>query len=90
VKTLLVFLVALLTRNQTLHKQEEQPFILANFYAKGVPNSAIQVFPSYFNILKRNFATARAAKFSSSTDKIGNNDRNWSVGKKKFSRIICL
>jgi hypothetical protein len=56
-----------------------QPFILGNFYANGVPKSAIHVFARYFMLLKCNFAPVRAAKFCSSTDKMGNNERKWSL-----------
>ena len=33
------------------------PFILSNFYANGVPNSAIRIFSRYFMMLKCNSAT---------------------------------
>ena len=56
-----------------------QHFILANFYAIGVPYSAIHVFSKYFVLLKRNFTPASPAKFDSSIDKMGSNDRKRSL-----------
>jgi hypothetical protein len=66
-------------QNSNSPYKQKQPFILGNFYANGVPNSALHVFSRYFKMLKDNFASARISKFCSFIDKMGNNDRKWSL-----------
>ncbi len=67
-----------------------QHFILGNFYANGVPNSAIHIFSRYFILLKCNFAPVRSAKFCFFTDKMGKNDRKWSQEGQKICVIKYL
>ena len=52
-----------------------QHLILAKFYAKGVPKSAIPAFSRYLILLESDFAPERTEVFCSSIDKMGNNDR---------------
>lgn len=61
---------------------------MGNFYANGVPNSAVYIFSRYFMLLKCNFASAGISKFCSFPDKMGNNVRIWSLEWQKVFRII--
>jgi hypothetical protein len=75
---------------EVVRNTPSQQFILGNFYANGVPNSAVHVFAKDFMLLKCNFTSAGLSRFSFSTDPTGNNDRKWSLEWQKISRIIYL